>query len=100
MAYALTRFGIGSTARREQLLKLQVPASLDYQSAFNELFYRSLREHHLLSMETLRDGAQLELVYSLELKSGIDEPAFLSELRTITGGGKVTLLTGQENIDV
>ena len=100
MAYALTRFGIGSTTRREQLLKLQVPSTIDYQTAFNELFYRSLREHHLLSMETLRDGAQLELVYSLELKSGVDEPGFLNELRAITGGGKVTLLTGQENIDV
>jgi len=100
MAYVLTRFAIGSTTRREQLLKLHVPASLDYHSAFNELFYRSLREHALLSVETLKDGTQLELVFSVELKPGTDEGTFLSGLRQITGGGKVALLTGQESIDV
>lgn len=100
MAYALTRFEIGSSSRREQLLKLHVPGTLEYQSAFNELFYRSLREHSLLSVETLRDGSLLELIYSIEFKAGTSDAAFLSDIRAITGGGKVTLLTGQENVDV
>lgn len=100
MAYALTRFEIGTSSRREQLLKLQVPATLEYQTAFNELFYRSLKEHALLSVETLRDGSLLELIYSIEFKAGTSDAAFLSDIRGITGGGKVTLLTGQENVDV
>ncbi len=45
----------GSSTRREQLLKVHVPAALDYGKTFNELFYRSLREYSLLSVETLRD---------------------------------------------
>lgn len=100
MAYSLTRFEIGTASRREQLLKVHVPAALEYDTAFNELFYRSLKEHALLSVETLKDGAVLELVFSIELKAGVSDVTFLSELRAITGGGKVTLLTGQENIDV
>ena len=87
-------------ARREQLLKVQASVSLDYQAAFNELFYRDLREHHLLSMETLRDGSQVELVYSVEFKPRVEELAFLGALRNLTSGGKVALLTGQESIDV
>jgi len=100
VAYALSRFGIGTTTRREQLLKVQASVSLDYQVAFNELFYRDLREHHLLSMETLRDGSQVELVYSVEFKPRVEELAFLGALRNLTSGGKVALLTGQESIDV
>jgi len=100
MAYALSRFDIGSSSRREQLLKLLVPVALDYRTDFNELFYRSLREHALLSVETLRDGNLLELVYSIELKDGVSDATFLGDLRAITGGGKATLLTGQGNIDV
>ena len=100
MAYALTRFDIAASTRREQLLKLVVPASFQYDTAFNELAYRMLREHSLLSVETLRDGDTIELVYSIELKKGASEEGLLRELRTITGGGKVTLLTGQGNIDV
>lgn len=100
MAYALTRFDIAASTRREQLLKLVVPASFQYDTAFNELAYRMLREHSLLSVETLRDGDTIELVYSIELKKGASEEGLLRELRAITGGGKVTLLTGQGNIDV
>ncbi len=100
IAYALSRFGIGTTSRREQLLKVHAPATLDYHEAFNQLFYRDLREHHLLSLETLRDGAQVELVYSVEFKPRVDELGFMGELRKVTGGGKVALLTGQESIDV
>jgi len=100
IAYALSRFGIGTTSRREQLLKVHAPATLDYHDAFNQLFYRDLREHHMLSLETLRDGAQVELVYSVEFKARVDELGFMGELRKITGGGKVALLTGQESIDV
>jgi uncharacterized membrane protein YhiD involved in acid resistance len=100
MSYSLTRFEIGTATRREQLLKVQVPATLEYDKAFNELFYRTLKEHALLSVETLKEGTMLELVFSIEVKPGVSDVTFLSELRTISGGGKVTLLTGQENIDV
>ena len=100
MVYFLTRFGIGSTTRREMLLKLHLPSDVDYHTAFGEVFYRALREHALLSVESLQDGKVTELVYSLEFKPGVDEPAFLAELRGITRGGKVALLTGQESIDV
>ncbi|HEY2805217.1 MAG TPA: DUF4956 domain-containing protein [Gemmatimonadales bacterium] len=100
IAYALTRFEIGATLRREVLLKLAVPASLDYHTAFNDVFYRALREQALLSVETLREGATLELVYSIEFKAGADEGNFLDEMRRLTQGGRVVLLTGQENIDV
>lgn len=100
MAYALTRFDIGSTGRREVLLKMHVPATLDYHTVFNDVFYRTLREHALLSVETIREGQSLELVYSIETRSGADEGTLLNELRALTQGGKVVLLTGQENIDV
>ena len=100
IAYALTRFEIGATRRREVLLKVTVPASFDYRTGFNDLFYRALREQALLGVETLREGATLELVYSIEFKSGADEGAFMDELRRLSQGGRVVLLTGQENIDV
>jgi uncharacterized membrane protein YhiD involved in acid resistance len=104
MVFILSRFEIGATTSREVLLKLHSPASLDYHTAFNDVFFRHLREHALLSVETLnggggQDGA-LELIYSVEFKPRMDEAAFMNELRTLTRGGKVALLTGQENIDV
>jgi len=100
MAYTLTRFEIGSTRRREMLLKVHVPQSADFNALFGELFYRSLREHALLSVEPLREADDVELVYSLEFKPKVDEAAFLAEVRQRAEGRRVALLTGQDNIDV
>ena len=101
MAYTLTRFEIGATGRREMLLKVNVPESADFETLFAELFYQHLREHALLSVEPLRDGGkEVELVYSLEFKSKVDRSDFLSQVRRLAQGGRVALLTGQDNIDV
>ena len=100
IAYALTRFEIGTTSRCEMLLKVHVPEAAEFDKLFAELFYQQLREHALLSVEPLRDSSQLELVYSLEFKPRVDPSAFLGQMRKLAQGGRVTLLTGQENIDV
>lgn len=100
IVYFLSRFQIGATTSREMLLKLYAPSALDYHTAFTETFLRNLRDHSLLSVETVEDGGAVELIYSVEFKPGADEAGFLGELRSATGGRKVALLTGQENIDV
>jgi uncharacterized membrane protein YhiD involved in acid resistance len=98
MMYFLFRFDIGAVKTREVLLKVHLPEDADYHHVFNEVFFSHLREHSLLSVETIRDGQELELVYSIEFKRGSDDRSFIEDMRGITGGGKVTLLPGQENV--
>lgn len=100
MVYFLSRFQVGATVSREVLMKLHAPASTDYHAAFNDIFFRHLRDHALLSVETVGDADTVELIYSIEFKPRMDEVAFMNEVRAVTGGRKVALLTGQENIDV
>ena len=100
MVYFLYRFDIGAITTREVLLKLHLPGELDYQTAFDRTFAKYLREYSLLSVETIRDGEVLELVYSVEPRKGIDELELINELRTVTGEHKVTLLPGQQNVMV
>ncbi len=98
MIYFLYRFNVGAVRVKEILLKLHVPQTLDYQQAFKDVFLEHLRDHSLLSVETIRDGQQLELVYSVELKRGAEERSFIEAVRAMTAGGKVALLPGQENV--
>lgn len=98
--YLLYRFKVGSMPTAEVLLKLHLPESLDYHSVFNEVFYRYLGDHSLLSVETVQGGTALELVYSIQFKTEGEEGSFLEELRAINGNRKVALLTGQAGIDV
>jgi uncharacterized membrane protein YhiD involved in acid resistance len=98
MVFFLHRFDVGAVKTREVLLKLHLPEGEDYSSAFDRVFLERLRDHSLLSVETIRDGSMVELVYSVELKRGTDERTLLEDLRDVTGGGKVSLLPGHENV--
>ncbi len=98
MVYFLHRFDVGAIRTREVLLRLHWPDDRDYGTAFDSVFMEFLRDPSLLSVETLRDGSTLELVYSGELKRGASEQALLTRLREITGGLKVSLLPGHENV--
>jgi uncharacterized membrane protein YhiD involved in acid resistance len=98
--YFLHRFNIGAEQSREVLVKVHLPASVDYHVVFNDVFFRYLKDSSLLGVETLQDGKLVELVYSVEFKTGAKENEFLQELRTLAGGNRVVLLAGQENINV
>ncbi len=98
--YALDRFDIGAATVSEVLLKVHLPENLDYHGVFDETFYRFLADHSLISVETIRGGTLLELVYSIQFKKDADEIAFLDALRAINGNAKVALITGQENVNV
>ncbi|HEX6135324.1 MAG TPA: DUF4956 domain-containing protein [Longimicrobiales bacterium] len=100
MVYFLFRFDVGAIKTREVLLKVQLPEDADYHAVFNDVFLRFVREHSLLSVESVRDGAVLEVVYSVELKRGADEREFLEQVRSVTGSGRVSLLPGQQTITI
>ena len=100
MVYVLHRFEIGAKTTNEVLLRVYLPENLDYHSIFNDVFFRYLRESSLLSVETVRAGTLLELVYSIQFKRNASEAQFLDELRALNGNNRVSLLTGQENVNV
>lgn len=85
---------------REKILRIQVPADLDYRTAFQDVFQRHLDDAALISVESVRAGALLELVYSVTAKRRMEETRFLSELRGINGNQRIALIVGQQEIDL
>jgi uncharacterized membrane protein YhiD involved in acid resistance len=100
VAYFLFRFKIGAMPSSEVLLKVQLAESLDYRTAFQDVFYRFLRDHALLSVETVQGGTALELVYSVHFKAETKENELLDAVRAVNGNRKVAILTGAQNVDV
>jgi len=98
MIYGMHRFNFGGMSAREVLVKIHLPEFIDYHSVFNDIFFRYLEDQSLLSVETIRDGTMLELVYSIRFRKSADEAKFIDELRSVTGEHKVMLLTGYENV--
>jgi hypothetical protein len=57
-------------------------------------------QSELVSMESIRGGALTELTYSVRLKTNARPAEFIGALQQVTGGQKVTLLTGYDQTDL
>jgi hypothetical protein len=96
----LDRLDLFSKQVIERILRLRLPAELDYERAFEPVFDRFLAERRLISVETVTGGALQEVIYSVVPKSGIEPQALLEAVREINGNNKVALIVGQQEVDV
>jgi hypothetical protein len=96
----LSKFGMFQKVVRERILILRVPTSLDYEVTLGEPFRKFLDEWHLISVESVGDQTQQDLIYSVELKRRGDPAKLLEELRRINDNQKVSLVLGQQELDL
>jgi uncharacterized membrane protein YhiD involved in acid resistance len=85
---------------RERILIVRLPAEADHQASFEELFRAKLKEQHLISLETVREGTLQEVIYSVVLKPSTDPGGLLEDIRKANGNNKVSLVLGQQEIDL
>ena len=85
---------------QSQLVKVQVPPDTDYTSLLDDVFVRLASRHDLVSAESIRGGALVELLYSVKLKSDTRPTVLLTALQERTGGQKVSVLTGYDRTDL
>ena len=85
---------------RSQILKVQAPAGDDFSRQVDDVLLKYASHSELVSMESIRGGALTELTYSVRLKNNARPADFIGALQQVTGGQKVTLLTGYDQTDL
>lgn len=93
LIYAMVRFDIGAKPMAEVLLRMTVPESVEYRSAFDGVFYKYFVHSDLLSVDSDGSG-KLELIYSVTLRKAADEQALLADLRGVDSGVRAQLVHG------
>lgn len=83
-----------------QILRIQVPTSLPFDSLFDKPFVKYTHTSELISVDTIQNGAMTELTYSVGLRKSNYVNDFLSELRGLNGGNKITLIAGYNSTDL
>ena len=83
-----------------QLVKGQVPADRDRTTEVIGALEPFCADIDLVSAETIRAGALVELVFSVRLRSGIESGAVVAALGAVSDGQKVTVLTGHDRSDL
>lgn len=99
-AVALYKFNLFAKEVRERILRIQLPVGRDYEEAFDEPFREFLEEQRIISVETVRAGALQEVVYSVVLKKNGTPRELIEGVRSCNDNHKVTLVLGQQEIDI
>jgi hypothetical protein len=84
----------------ERILRVQFPVDRDYERAFEEPFRTHLEQHRVIAVETVRAGALQEVVLSVVLKKATTPSALLEALRACNENHKVSLILGQQSVDL
>lgn len=96
----LTKFNMFAKEVTERLLRIRFPVDRDHEIAFEEPFRKYLDEHRVISLETVRAGVLQEVVLSVTLKKGVRPGELLEAIRSKNDNQKVTLVLGQEEVDI
>jgi uncharacterized membrane protein YhiD involved in acid resistance len=100
MIVIMMRFDWFARDMASQILRIQVPSSLPFDSLFDKLFVKYTHASELISVDTIQNGAMTELTYSIGLRKSNRVNDFLSELRSLNGGNKITLIAGYNSTDL
>ena len=96
----MDRFNWFNLDIRGQVVKVEVPPDRDYTSDIDDVLRPLTREVELLSAETIRGGALVELVYSVRLKPDVNPGEVTRGLAPLSSGQRVTVLTGYDRTDL
>ena len=89
-------------ARKEttRLLKVHLPAGEEFERFLDDVFLAFTDSSELVSVESIRGGALVELVYGLRLKKGASLQGLLDGVRAKNGNNKAAILTGYGSTDL
>ena len=98
--FVMHRFNFFARTVRERILLVEVAPDVDPETMFREVFAQAFQEHYLISMETVPDSGNLQLAYSTTVLGNFETSAFLAAVRALNGDRKVSLIEGQQQIDL
>lgn len=96
----MNRFNWFALNTQRQVVKVQVPSDEDYTHAIQDILIQHADEFELVSMESIRAGALMELMYTVKIKKGHEPADLISALRERNHGQSVTVLTGYDQTDL
>lgn len=85
----VTNYGHGEN--NSMNLRIAIPENLNYQTLFDDILKKYTKKYALLQVKTSDYGALFEVKYNVELKSNINQKAFLDELRCRNGNLNIIL---------
>ncbi len=96
----MTRLNWFAREMATQILRVQIPNGMPFDSLFDRVFVRFTNASELISVDSVQSGTMTELIYSIGLKKSAQMQDFLAEIKKLNGDNKVTLIAGYNGTDL
>ena len=80
----------------DQLLRITIPESLEYNGAFDDAFGRYLKKAEPMGVKTTGMGSMFRLSYKIRMRDRGEEKAFIDSLREKNGNLEIAILPYEE----
>lgn len=100
MILVMMRFDWFARDMASQILRVQVPNGVPFDTLFDAPFVKYTHTSELISVDAIQSGTLTELTYSIGLKKSNRVQEFIAELRRLNGNNKVTLIAGYNSTDL
>jgi len=81
----------GENGNEEKVLDIVIPEDLDYDTVFDEVFSKYVKNFELVKVKTTNLGSLYELRYNIVLNKNVKTQEFINELRIRNGNLKISL---------
>ena len=96
----MVRFNWYAREMSSQILRIQIPTDVAFDTIFDRVFVKYTHSSELLSADTVQGGILTELTYSIGLKRSNQVQDFLREIQKLSGNNHVSLIAGYNGIDL
>lgn len=98
--FVMHYFNMFARTVRERILLVEMDAEVNHDQVLGEFFAKTFQDYHLISMESLPQAGTVQLVYSVTVPGKFASGPFLGEVRRLNGDKKVSLIEGQQQMDL
>jgi uncharacterized membrane protein YhiD involved in acid resistance len=96
----MTFFNFGAQSSVERLLRIQAPASKEYEHIFDDILSRYTKGFSLMSVETARMGTELELLFGIRVEKGFSTEKLIDALSALNQNLKIQILGSNHTVDL
>lgn len=98
--FILSKSKFGEQKISDQVLKITIPETLDYNNVFNDIFNEYLEEYKLFQIKTTSMGSLYELSYKVSLKDDLCSKKLMDDIRVRNGNLKIVLERPMDNYEL
>jgi uncharacterized membrane protein YhiD involved in acid resistance len=96
----MTRYNWYAREMSSHILHIQVHDGAPFETLFDRTFAKYTDTSELISADSVHGGTLTELTYSIGLKKSSEVQEFLTEIGSLNGNSKVTLIAGYNGADL